>query len=90
MSQVVAVEPTPVEYPNDLASKEPQRRALPTARWNRGERDSPIFADTKIGTVPRWAPFLLLLLCLAPRAAMTLRIPGVCPDGVSISGWRRP
>jgi hypothetical protein len=30
----------------------------------------------------RWLPLLLVLLCLVPRAAMALRIPGICPDGV--------
>ncbi len=61
MSQVVAVERSPVDYPNHLNAKEPQRVVLPSARW---------------------VPLLLVLLCLVPRAAMTLRIPSVCPDGV--------
>lgn len=30
----------------------------------------------------RWLPVLLVLACLAPRLAMALRIPSVCPDGV--------
>jgi hypothetical protein len=30
----------------------------------------------------RWLLPLLVALCLAPRAAMTLRIPSICPDGV--------
>jgi hypothetical protein len=29
-----------------------------------------------------WLLVLLVLLCLVPRAAMVLRIPGICPDGV--------
>jgi 4-amino-4-deoxy-L-arabinose transferase-like glycosyltransferase len=30
----------------------------------------------------RWLLLLLVMLCLIPRAAMAVRIPSVCPDGV--------
>ena len=29
-----------------------------------------------------WLLAVLVLLCLIPRAAMALRIPSICPDGV--------
>ena len=32
----------------------------------------------------RWLLALLVLLCLAPRAVMALRVPSICCDGVTL------
>jgi len=76
MGLFIPFQPAPDEYANHLAVPQPERIAKGIAKG-----DSPIFAGTKIGTVP-WLLLILVLLCLIPRAVMALRIPSVCPDGV--------
>ena len=61
MAFLVPFQPAPADYPNLLATPQPQRLNLPPAPW------------LLVG---------LVLLCLAPRVGMALRIPSVCPDGV--------
>ena len=59
---LLSFSPASADYPNHLATPEPERLRLPPAPW--------LLA-------------LLVLLCLAPRAVMALRVPSICCDGLT-------